>query len=135
MSFAPSGPTDDPEIRTASSIIDYIFHKLALTYLPFDDLLELGMASLDDMPADQTSLLEEAVKEDVHIETPVVAEASTAPEPQILATATTNEQPAKNTGSSRLDENAPLCYNCGNQTQRAGTCYVCTACGSTTGCS
>jgi ribonucleoside-diphosphate reductase alpha chain len=33
------------------------------------------------------------------------------------------------------DNSAPLCYNCGNQTQRAGSCYVCTSCGSTTGCS
>jgi len=33
------------------------------------------------------------------------------------------------------DISAPLCYNCGNQTQRAGSCYVCTSCGSTTGCS
>jgi len=33
------------------------------------------------------------------------------------------------------DEAAPLCYNCGNQTQRAGSCYVCSSCGSTTGCS
>jgi len=33
------------------------------------------------------------------------------------------------------DANAPLCFNCGNQTQRSGSCYVCTSCGSTTGCS
>ena len=33
------------------------------------------------------------------------------------------------------DSSAPLCYNCGNQTMRSGNCYVCTACGSTTGCS
>jgi hypothetical protein len=33
------------------------------------------------------------------------------------------------------DSTAPLCYNCGNQTQRSGSCYVCTSCGSTTGCS
>ena len=58
MSFAPSGITDDPEIRTASSIIDYIARRLALSYLSFDDRLELGLASIDDMPDEQTSLLE-----------------------------------------------------------------------------
>jgi len=43
MTFTPAGITDDSEIRTASSIVDYIFRRLALTYLPFDDLLELGL--------------------------------------------------------------------------------------------
>jgi ribonucleoside-diphosphate reductase alpha chain len=46
--------TDDPEIRTASSITDYIFRRLATDYLSFDDRLELGLASLDDMPELQT---------------------------------------------------------------------------------
>ncbi|HEY5267734.1 MAG TPA: vitamin B12-dependent ribonucleotide reductase, partial [Candidatus Saccharimonadales bacterium] len=48
MSFTPSGLTDDQEIRTASSIVDYVFRRLALTYLSFDDLLELGLKSFDD---------------------------------------------------------------------------------------
>ena len=39
-------------------------------------------------------------------------------------------------GSENKDaQEAPLCFNCGNITQRAGSCYVCTACGSTSGCS
>ena len=60
-SFALAGLTDDPDIRTASSIVDYIFRRLALDYLSFDDRLELGLASLDDLVATtpaQTSLLE-----------------------------------------------------------------------------
>src|SRR5437868_9224000 len=58
MAFAPAGITDDPEIRTASSLVDYVFKRLALTYLSFDDRLEQGLASIDDMPDTQTSLLE-----------------------------------------------------------------------------
>src|SRR5579862_2101699 len=58
-SFAPAGLTDDKDIRTASSIIDYIFRRLGKTYLSFDDQLEVGLASLDDMPAGQASLLEQ----------------------------------------------------------------------------
>src|SRR5580698_4516459 len=50
-SFAPAGITDDPDIRTASSITDYIIRRLALDYLSFDDRLELGLASFDDMPS------------------------------------------------------------------------------------
>jgi ribonucleoside-diphosphate reductase alpha chain len=142
-SFAPAGITDDPEIRTTSSIIDYIFKRIGKTYLSFDDQLEVGLASIDDVPVGQASLLdasevaEEIAQADQEIaaESEVVIAASTASEPQISAMATTNEEPVQDSKPARQDESAPLCYNCGNQTQRAGTCYVCTACGSTTGCS
>jgi ribonucleoside-diphosphate reductase alpha chain len=147
-SFAPAGITDDPDIRTASSIIDYIFKRLGKSYLSFDDQLEVGIASIDDMPVGQASLLdaaeiaEEVSQAEQSIATEVQqAEASTAPMPSVSAS---TEQPAASQApvvpsadskSAVGDASAPLCYNCGNQTQRAGTCYVCTACGSTTGCS
>ena len=119
-SYAPSGITDDPEIRTASSITDYIFRRLALDYLSFDDRLEIGLASIDDMPdVNQTTLLD---TEEPKIEAPKVV---AAPAPVV--------EPKKVTQAK--DDTAPMCYNCGNQTQRAGSCYVCTSCGSTTGCS
>ena len=140
-SFPPSGITDDLDIRTASSLIDYIFRRLGKTYLSFDDQLEVGLASLDDMPVDQTSLLDEVADEVAQAEQEVIREpladqplevvsASTAPTSQISqkTDVAARKQPAQ-------DPAAPLCYNCGNQTQRAGSCYVCTACGSTTGCS
>jgi ribonucleoside-diphosphate reductase alpha chain len=115
-SFAPAGLTDDKEIRTAASIVDYIFKRLALDYLSFDDRLELGLASIDDVLADQTTLLKET---DVEISTtePIIA------------------KPDSYVPNISKDLAAPMCYNCGNQTQRAGSCYVCSACGSTTGCS
>lgn len=62
MSFAPAGITDDKEIRTAASLVDYIFRRLATDYLSFDDRLELGLASFEDMPTEQTSLLETPVE-------------------------------------------------------------------------
>lgn len=128
-SFAPSGITDDPDVRTASSITDYIFRRLALDYLSFDDRLELGLASIDDMPDEQQTMLltddqsrEGQLVETVEqVETPVVEPAAA--------------KPVESTKSATQDSTAPLCYNCGNQTQRAGSCYVCTSCGSTTGCS
>lgn len=158
MSFAPSGITDDPEIRTASSIIDYIARRLALTYLPFDDRLELGLASIDDMPDDQISLLQddsEAVEVTQTVSQPADSPATTneALDQSMTPAAQEDAQPSqaasvaqtmaqslaalkaavtKKTASS---ETAPICFNCGNQTQRSGSCYVCTSCGSTTGCS
>lgn len=113
MSFAPSGMTDDPEVKTATSLIDYIFRRLALDYLSFDDRLELGLASFDELDkqtsVEQTSLLPE--------------------EPKKVESASPEIARRKSTGTS------PLCTSCGNTTQRAGSCYVCTVCGSTSGCS
>jgi ribonucleoside-diphosphate reductase alpha chain len=95
-----------------------------MSYLSFDDRLELGLANLEDMPAEQTSLVDDipgVVVEEKIIEPVVAQNVSSAPKAEKKAP--TN------------DEHAPLCYNCGNQTQRSGSCYVCTSCGSTTGCS
>jgi ribonucleoside-diphosphate reductase alpha chain len=140
-SFAPYGVTNDPDIRTASSITDYIVRRMALDYLSFDDRLELGLASLDDMPELQTSLIDEpASVEAATTEVPApntVAETSVAAAEAVSSPAV-SEAPAVVTEEAKAtagDSTAPLCYNCGNQTQRAGSCYVCTSCGSTTGCS
>lgn len=128
MSFAPSGITDDPEIRTATSIVDYIARRLAISYLSFDDRLELGLASIEDMPEEQTSLLEEGAAPEIVVEAaPKVQEAKVG-QPSVSAPVTKKD-------ATKSDDNAPMCFNCGNQTQRAGSCYVCTACGSTSGCS
>jgi ribonucleoside-diphosphate reductase alpha chain len=123
MAFAPAGITDDKEIRTASSLVDYIFKRLALTYLSFDDRLELGMASIDDMPEAQTSLLANDTPEE-----------KSKPKEVVYSAAVESPKPTANRPTKK-DDTAPMCYNCGNQTQRAGSCYVCTSCGSTTGCS
>lgn len=138
-SFAPAGITDDPEIRTASSIIDYIFRRLAKNYLSFDDQLELGLAMIEDMPAEQISLidtpqLETTQTQQAQVEIPRQQQATSAETPS-----QTNEAKTSSTTTSSKkqgkDDKAPMCYNCGNQTQRSGSCYVCTSCGSTTGCS
>jgi len=129
-SFAPSGITDDPDIRTASSITDYIVRRLALDYLSFDDRLELGLASFDDMPIDQITLeVDEPKVEEVAAQAPAPVE---MPAPQAPVAASVAKPATK---SIKADQSAPLCYNCGNQTQKAGSCYVCSSCGSTTGCS
>lgn len=145
-SFAPAGITDDPDIRTASSITDYIVRRLALDYLSFDDRLELGLASIDDMPEAQQSLLTDdqsatgqlvevtekpaaPFKKEAHKtdSVPVVSQRAEEHAKASTSSATPKQVP-------RADSAAPLCYNCGNQTQRAGSCYVCSSCGSTTGC-
>jgi ribonucleoside-diphosphate reductase alpha chain len=150
-SFAPAGITDDPDLRTASSITDYIMRRLALDYLSFDDRLELGLADLDDMPAEeQTSLLETVPSEaattsqlpaagSAAVADSVQQEADTSPGAVEVPATPAAQVPAAETVEDKKsvvgDPSAPLCYNCGNQTQRSGSCYVCSSCGSTTGCS
>jgi ribonucleoside-diphosphate reductase alpha chain len=138
-SFAPSGITDDPDIRTATSLIDYTFRRLAKSYLSFDDQLELGLANFEDMPSEQTSLVT-----DEGMQAPAAVEAKTdvsvtlqssRQEPQVEAPRQTAAEMHQTTDKSVADPHAPMCYSCGNQTQRSGSCYVCTSCGSTTGCS
>jgi len=144
--FAPFGATDDPDIKTATSIIDYIFRRLALQYLSIDDRLELGLASLEDLEAElasqQSSLLDtsslSSSPSDVTLtsDAPEIKEAK-AVVPQNLPKEEPKEATLR-TARAELkvaDAAAPLCSNCGNVTQRAGSCYVCTSCGSTTGCS
>ena len=160
-SFAPSGITNDEDIRTASSITDYIVRRLALDYLSFDDRLELGLARIEDMPDTQTSMLTDDQSTSghmIHDAPQTVTEGATSAQapalqaqmastmanasvgPQSRASSALKDDqtvsPNRLPGiSTAADTTAPLCYNCGNQTQRAGSCYVCTSCGSTTGCS
>lgn len=133
-SFAPSGITDDPEIRTASSITDYIMRRLAIDYLSFDDRLELGLASFDDMPEQQQTML---LTDDQSAEGRLVEERieNKVTEEELAPKVAETQVASAKVASKTADAAAPLCYNCGNQTQRAGSCYVCSSCGSTTGCS
>ena len=137
--FAPFGATDDPEVKTATSIVDYMFRRLAIEYLSIDDRLELGLASLEDLEAEleqqQASLLDQEVIKEAS--TDVVETGLADVVPSNLDKEETIETTFR-TARAELkiaDATAPLCSNCGNVTQRAGSCYVCTSCGSTTGCS
>lgn len=134
--FAPYGTTDDPDIKTATSIVDYIFRRMALEYLSIDDRLELGLATLEDLEAEiatqQASLLDTAVEARAEAKAEIQAAAPAdlvkdAPTEAVIRTA--------QAGLRVAEGEAPLCSNCGNLTQRAGSCYACVSCGSTTGCS
>lgn len=154
MNFAPAGITDDTDIRTATSLVDYIFRRLAKDYLSLDDQLELGLVSIEDLEneVEQVSLLEqpaleelvEKVEEQAHAQEQAINQNLVVPGAPIAAvnqpTATTSITAAAPAAKAKkpkavADSNAPMCYNCGNQTQKAGSCYVCSSCGSTTGCS
>jgi ribonucleoside-diphosphate reductase alpha chain len=118
MRFEPSGMTGDPDIRFASSLVDYIFRRLALEYLPEDKRAGLGVRSITERRAD--------VEDEVEAKADAIEDEDPQP---IELTASPAERPA----FKGLD--APLCYACGSKMQPAGSCYVCGSCGATSGCS
>ena len=124
MKFEPSGMTNDPDIRFASSLVDYVFRRLALDYLPEDRREALGIRSIRERKADALQEAEEKAAPAEGAE-PLPA-LDPAPVPQTIEVA---DRPA----GKILD--APLCYQCGSRMQPSGSCYVCSTCGSTSGCS
>ena len=148
MRFDPAGMTDDPDVRMAQSVMDYLFRRLALDYLPYDTRAELGIFSADERSAQVSggsyssapAIEEEAVDvEGIRGSAPVEAPTSQ----QTDKTETVDLVAAEIKGLAEVGEqltaqtaiDAPLCFTCGVKMRPAGSCYVCESCGSTSGCS
>ncbi|MDT4918231.1 MAG: ribonucleoside-diphosphate reductase alpha chain, partial [Pseudonocardiales bacterium] len=148
MRFEPAGLTDDPDIRMAQSVMDYIFRRLALDYLPFDERSALGIYTATERTRQlETGSYAPIEDDEVEFETMAQSapiEAPPAP-PEVddeLVVETAAEAPAGVRSSTELIESlmassadAPLCMNCGTKMRPAGSCFVCEGCGSTSGCS
>jgi len=146
MRFEPAGMTDDPDVRMAQSIVDYIFRRLALDFLPFETRSALGIHSAEE----RQRHLETGSYEPSDDEMDVEGLAQSAPRAQELKAVVTPKAevevakpaPRQAHTSAELVEmqlgiqaDAPLCFSCGTKMQRAGSCYICEGCGSTSGCS
>jgi ribonucleoside-diphosphate reductase alpha chain len=137
--FEPSGMTDDADIRMAQSVMDYIFRRLALDYLPFESRSALGIYSAaeraraldsreyaaDEKPAATTSPVKkiESNKQEVKIDQAPVDNLSVGSSMELFE---------KMAG---VKTDAPLCMTCGVKMRMAGSCFVCEGCGNTSGCS
>ena len=141
--FEPSGMTDDPELRMATSLLDYIVRRLALDFLPKEIRAGLGVLSVEERTAEV----------DAGYGDPVVVVhdlALSAPSREIAPAPVA--QPKSGSGNGHLATNAhstmelvaakggrgadaPLCMTCGTKMRPAGSCYLCEGCGSTSGCS
>jgi ribonucleoside-diphosphate reductase alpha chain len=132
MRFEPAGITDDAELRIATSVIDYIFRRLALDYLPLDVRTELGVLSGKERTQPTLPGVEEAITSSVPL-----TNAGTTVADAIVVLPTPASTPSSSSGllSRARPADAPFCYSCGNEMNRAGSCYVCSACGATSGCS
>jgi ribonucleoside-diphosphate reductase alpha chain len=133
MKFEPAGITDDPDLRIASSLIDYIIRRVALAYLPYEDRVELGVLSTSERIQPTLPGVEESATLSVGIvdDGPVAEPATTV----VTRPADLRTGDAATTLGRAEQRDAPFCYSCGNVMQRAGSCYVCGSCGSTSGCS
>ena len=122
MRFEPAGMTDDPQIRIATSLMDYLFRRLAVMYLSEDERCGLGILTTDERTQPTLPGVEEQVTETVQGSDIAPHRSSPAPAAQLSFEVE---------GSS----GAPFCMSCGVPMQRAGACFVCGACGTTSGCS
>jgi ribonucleoside-diphosphate reductase alpha chain len=141
LRFEPAGMTDDPDIRMATSVLDYLFRRLALDYLPYEKRASLGIFTAEERAAmvakeqghapDEEEVDLEALRSGV--------EASAKPQPKeqestpdVSGAHTTTELMELRLGKAA---DAPLCMTCGTKMRPAGSCYVCEGCGATSGCS
>ncbi|MGZ4109067.1 MAG: vitamin B12-dependent ribonucleotide reductase, partial [Actinomycetota bacterium] len=114
--FEPSGMTNDPDIRFATSLVDYVFRRLALDHLTLEVRESLGIKSIAERK-------EEAQEKIGQLSAGPAVEAPAEPvevvTPQRIDL---GEKP------SAKASDAPLCYQCGSKMQPAGSCYVCGTC-------
>jgi ribonucleoside-diphosphate reductase alpha chain len=143
MRFEPAGMTDDPDIRFAASIMDYLFRRMALEYLTYAEREELGIFSIDErlqptLPGVEESSYVSSTGSDVAADPksiPSVEELVTQLEMGIAPVAPVSDHSAEIARKAQKHSDAPMCMQCGVQMNRAGSCHACPSCGSTSGCS
>ena len=132
--FEPAGMVDHPNIKNATSIVDYIFRALGYEYLGRTDLVHVQAAPVG-AGTDEWDVPVEGADELSNVRVTALSARPKATEvaPQKVAVAAMSDMEKKRMLGTSSD--APVCRQCGNITLRNGTCYMCPNCGTTTGCS
>ena len=150
LRFEPAGLTDDPDIRMAQSLMDYVWRRLALDYLTFEERSALGIYSAEERQrhletgsyeplvedtGSASELVEIVMGDLVEVETKDThgSEAREVPARATTGEAHTSAELMEKLTGTAVD--SPLCMTCGTKMRPAGSCYVCEGCGSTSGCS
>jgi ribonucleoside-diphosphate reductase alpha chain len=146
LRFEPAGMTDDADIRMAQSMMDYIFRRLALDYLPFEQRSAMGLytsaeraAALDNGGEYAPIASADTPKAPAVVAAPAVVKAE-APKPvavkiEAAPVAATIGSSSDLLESMGIKSDAPLCMTCGVKMRMSGACFVCEGCGNTSGCS
>ncbi len=143
LKFEPAGLTDDPDVRMAQSIMDYVFRRLALDYLDFDTRAALSIHSVDERQRYLDTGSYEVDSGDGSTSAELLSDEAVSQEAEVSVVVET-ARPASSTAHTSaelLEEitgaavDSPLCMTCGTKMRPAGSCHVCEGCGSTSGCS
>lgn len=140
--FEPSGMVDHPNIKSTTSIVDFIFRVLAYEYLGRTDLVHVldspevmntGSDDWDEIPTPLEYDKNAPELSDVRI----VAKSAAVPtvQPKTQRVKVENSLDAVNAAAKSMQSDAPACNTCGHITIRSGTCYKCLNCGNSMGCS
>jgi ribonucleoside-diphosphate reductase alpha chain len=139
LRFEPAGMTDDPDVRIATSVLDYLFRRLALDYLPYEKRAQLGIFTADERSAQVAENYDTPISGDVDLEGLRSTVDASPQRPAVEAKAPETQKAGSSTELLELHlgkaADAPLCMTCGTKMRPAGSCYVCEGCGSTSGCS
>jgi ribonucleoside-diphosphate reductase alpha chain len=142
LRFEPAGMTDDPDVRMAQSVMDYIFRRLALDYLPYETRSALGIYTAEERARALDTGSYDAPAADTSEDFTSLAQSAPVEAPKAPAAAPVAEAKQEVHSSSELLDamlgmsmDAPMCLTCGIKMRPAGSCYVCEGCGSTSGCS
>jgi ribonucleoside-diphosphate reductase alpha chain len=138
MRFEPAGMTDDPDIRFATSLVDYIFKRLAVEYMSLSERQDLGVLTIHErmeptLPGVEESTTPTSAGQDL---LPLEDRApSDALLPPARPAGDVAAPPSIALPAEARDAEVVLCYVCGDIMQRAGSCHACPSCGATSGCS
>ncbi|CAB4955866.1 unannotated protein [freshwater metagenome] len=130
MRFEPAGMTDDPDIRIANSLMDYLFRRMALEYLSPEERAELNILTTSERMQPTLPGVEDAV-----VETRQGSEMPSDPPSIESVTTLLAEARVITKVAASVNHDAPMCMQCGVTMQRAGSCHACPSCGTTSGCS
>ena len=139
--FEPAGMVDHPNIKTTTSLVDFVFRALAYEYLGRTDLVhvldmpEVGNTGNDD----ESNFVEQNQLSNVHVVAPSANVTPSAAPQKLQRVAVKAETEtgldAVNAAAKNMQSDAPACNVCMHITVRSGTCYKCLNCGNSMGCS
>jgi ribonucleoside-diphosphate reductase alpha chain len=134
LRFEPAGMTDDADIRMAQSMMDYIFRRLALDYLPFEQRSSMGLYTAAERAAalDNGGEYAAIAGADIPLVPKATATVVTVAAPAVAMTIGSSSDLLESMG---IKSDAPLCMTCGVKMRMSGACFVCEGCGNTSGCS
>jgi ribonucleoside-diphosphate reductase alpha chain len=132
--FEPSGMVDHPNIKTTTSIVDFIFRSLAYEYLGRTDLVHvLDKPTVENLGEEgDITLVGKPELSSIRVTAPTVAKANVALAVETTAGGSMDQVQA---AAKSMQSDAPACSTCGHITIRSGTCYKCLNCGTSMGCS